>query len=237
MSTSSEYTVLETARFERKFVLENQSLAFAENMIKMNCGAFRDIYKKRTINNIYFDTPNLTNYYDNHFGKSNRTKIRIRWYGDTFGEIKRPILEFKMKFGAAGKKKSFPLKSFTLNDRFTKSDWLKLFNASDLPEFVLLELKSNIPTLLNSYERKYFQSFDALFRFTLDYNLSFFNIRLNNNRFLEKSFKEPTKIIELKYDLKNDRLVKNISSTLPIRLNKFSKYVRGIEIFNPHLAV
>lgn len=237
MSSSSEYTVLETARFERKFVLENQSLAFAENMIKMNPGAFRGIYKKRRINNIYFDTPNLTNYYDNHFGKNQRTKIRVRWYGETMGEIKHPILEFKMKFGAAGKKKSFPLKSFVLKNNFTKKDWISLFNASDLPEFVLEELKNNVPSLLNSYERKYFQSFDGLFRFTLDYNLSFFNIRLNNNHFLEQSFKEPTQIIELKYDLKDDKKVKRITSTLPIRLHKFSKYVRGIEIFHPHLAV
>ena len=188
MSDHSEYTRLESARFERKFVLENGSLPFAEKLIKLNVGAFRSIYHKRRINNVYFDSPNLTSYYDNHFGKSNRTKIRIRWYGNTFGRVENPILEFKLKYGAAGKKKSFPLKPFTLTESFTKKDWQDLFNKSDLPEVVKLELYNVVPTLLNSYERKYFQSFDKLFRFTLDYNLSFYNIKMNNSSFLEKTF-------------------------------------------------
>ena len=150
MATTAEYTVLEKARFERKFVIENQSAAYAEQVIKFNAGAFRSIFHKRQVNNIYFDSYNLNNYYDNHFGKSQRTNIRIRWYGETFGEIKSPILEFKLKYGAAGKKESFPLKNFVLDKNFNKQEWQKLFNSSDLPEKVRNELKSQVPTLVNS---------------------------------------------------------------------------------------
>lgn len=237
MSTPSNYTVLETARFERKFVLENSNIAHAKMLVKINPGIFSAIYTKRRINNIYFDTPNLTSYYDNHFGKSERIKIRIRWYGETLGHITEPILEYKMKHGAAGTKNSFPLKGFTLNQECNNFDWRTLFKKSDLPENIQNDLKSVIPTLLNSYEREYFQSYDKNYRFTIDFNLSFFNIKSFKNNFLEKALKEPSIILELKYDLKKDVNVKRITTALPVRLGKYSKYIRGIESFHPHLAV
>ena len=149
MSTPANYTLLETARFERKFVLENSSLSFAKMLLKTNDGIFSPIYQKRRVNNMYFDTPNLTSYYENHFGKSDRTKIRVRWYGETFGKIEEPILEIKIKHGAAGKKKSYPIKSFELKAGISRQDWSDLFNTSDLPEAVRAELSRNVPTLLN----------------------------------------------------------------------------------------
>ncbi len=237
MSTPANYTLLETARFERKFVLENSSLAYAKMLVKTSVGIFSPVYQKRRVNNIYFDTPNLTSYYENHFGKSERTKIRVRWYGETFGAIKEPILEIKLKFGAAGKKKSYPLESFHLKEGFSRQDWNKVFLASELPEMVRAELTRNVPTLLNHYEREYFQSFDKDFRFTVDFNLKFFNVKSLTSSFLEKSLPENTIILELKYDVKNDKTVKKITNALPVRLGKFSKYIRGVEIFNPHLAV
>lgn len=237
MSTPANYTLLENARFERKFVLENSSLSYAKMLIKTSVGIFSPIYQKRRVNNIYFDTPNLTSYYENHFGKSDRTKIRVRWYGDTFGNINEPILEMKIKHGTAGKKKSYPLKSFELKDGFSRQDWNEIFEASNLPDIVRAELKRNIPTLLNTYVREYFQSFDKVFRFTLDYNLKFYNVKSITSSFIEKSLPEKTLILELKYDLKKDKEVKRITKALPVRLGKFSKYIRGVEIFNPHLAV
>jgi SPX domain protein involved in polyphosphate accumulation len=237
MSTATNYTVLETARFERKFVLENSNIAHAKMLVKINPGMFSSIYTKRRINNIYFDTPNLTSYYDNHFGKSERIKIRIRWYGETLGHIAEPILEYKMKHGAAGTKNSFTLKGFTLNNEHSSFNWKALFQESDLPDNVQNDLKSVIPTLLNSYERMYFQSFNKNYRFTIDFNLSFFNIKSLRNNFLEKALKEPSIILELKYDLTKDENVKKITNALPVRLNKYSKYIRGIESFYPHLAV
>ena len=237
MQDNAEYTVLKSARFERKFVVENKDLGFVEHLVKFNPGAFRSIHKKRRVNNVYFDSPNMNNYYDNHFGKSERVKIRIRWYGDTFKDIKKPILEYKLKFGAAGKKQSYPLSSFNVESMQSKNDWTRLFEESNLPEKVINDLKSSIPTLLNTYERKYFQSFDSDFRFTTDFNMKFYNIKSNNNRFIEKTDEKNTIVLELKYDMENDKKVKKISAALPFRLGKFSKYVRGIELFHPHLAV
>ena len=125
------YTELKTDRFERKFLIERFSKSSIEVVIKQNPVFFFEIFRERFINNIYFDTPNLTFFYDNVVGKSNRKKIRIRWYGDFFGEIQTPVLEFKLKNGYTGKKKSFPLIDFNLNKNFN-IDYLKkeVFNKS-----------------------------------------------------------------------------------------------------------
>ena len=237
MQSTSEYTVLKNARFERKFVVEDRSIHFVRQMIKVNPFGFRSVFNKRRINNIYFDSPNLNNYFDNHFGKSARTKVRIRWYGDTFGLIEKPILEFKIKRGLLGKKESYKLPQFELTKNFSKQDFMTLFNNAELPDEVLNELKRLIPTLLNSYNREYYKSFDNKYRFTLDLDLKFYNIKWSNNNFKNNFEDKQTIVVELKYDENDDDKVNKITSSLPIRLNKFSKYVRGIEIFHPHLAV
>ncbi|MCZ4409046.1 polyphosphate polymerase domain-containing protein [Cryomorphaceae bacterium 1068] len=237
MRNSDEYTVLENARFERKFVVENQSVQFVRQMIKVNPVGFRKVFQARRINNVYFDSPNLNNYYDNHFGKSARTKVRIRWYGDTFGKIENPILEFKTKRALVGKKKSYKLLPFELNSATTKQDLITSFQNSDLPEDVLNQVKRLVPTLLNSYEREYYKSFDSKYRITVDIALRFYNFKSKNNNFKKFAEEKNTIIVELKYDERQAENVSMITSQLPVRLNKFSKYVRGIEIFHPHLAV
>ncbi|MEM9051734.1 MAG: polyphosphate polymerase domain-containing protein [Bacteroidota bacterium] len=237
MQNTAEYTVLQNARFERKFVVENQSVQFVRQIIRINPIGFRSVFEPRRINNIYFDSPSLNNYFDNHFGKSARTKVRIRWYGDTFGRIDNPILEFKMKRALVGKKKSFKLLPFELSEATTKQDFFELFKSSNLPEEVLNEVKRMVPTLLNSYKREYYKSFDGKYRFTVDVNLKFYNVKPKNNRFKRFTEEKDTIIIELKYDENDTDKVSLITSSFPVRLNKYSKYVRGIEILHPHLAV
>lgn len=237
MSLDIEYTELKTSRFERKFVIEREGLSYVESVVKFNSGAFRPIYKERQINNIYFDTNNLRNYYDNHFGKSKRVKVRIRWYGDTFAQVSRPILEFKLKTGAVGRKLSYQLKPFKFHARITEHEIQDVFKGSDLPEWVLDEVLYLTPTLLNTYHRRYFVSFNKRYRFTIDFHMKFFNFKSFNTGFSQKSDQDGTIVLELKYDMEHDGRVGYITKDLPFRLNKFSKYVSGIEAFNNHLAV
>ena len=56
-----------------------------EHIISLNAGMFTPIYNERTVNNIYLDTIGLTNFYDNVYGVTNRTKLRIRWYENLLG--------------------------------------------------------------------------------------------------------------------------------------------------------
>jgi hypothetical protein len=61
---------LPNARFERKFVVGERSMA---------------------------DTPGLTDYRDHLHGAFRRSKTRVRWYGPIEATIARPTLERKLK--------------------------------------------------------------------------------------------------------------------------------------------
>jgi len=233
MAHPENYTPLENARFERKFVA-HQSFSYVEQLIKLNPGGFRPIFEKRQINNVYFDTPNLNNYYDNHFGKAHRKKLRIRWYGNPEKTAENPVLEFKIKKGMSGLKESYPLPPLELKDLNLQDKWQSYLKKAELPDDVLYQLLNLRPVLLNSYERKYYKSFDNHYRVTLDFNLRFFNLMRS---VLEKSIAKQPIVLELKYDMDKDNAATKISAALPFRLGKFSKYAVGVECFHKHLAL
>ena len=103
-------------RFERKFFITGLTKYEIESVVKLHPAIFSEIFHKRHINNIYFDTFSLKNLHDNVEGASDRIKVRIRWYGELYGYIEKPVLEIKIKNGLLGKKISVPVEPFTLNE-------------------------------------------------------------------------------------------------------------------------
>jgi hypothetical protein len=216
-------------RYERKFTVPDEfSLKTVEQFIKRNTALFREVFHLRQVNNIYFDTAGYNDYFDNVLGVSDRKKIRIRWYGDTFGSIKKPVLEVKIKKGIVGDKWSYKLEPFVLDNNFDSTKIQNVFKNSKLPLPILESVKMVTPTLLNSYSRRYFLSADNKFRVTLDYKLLYHKIdkRFNNFNFAPAS--DENKIVELKYGLLDDDKSYAVSTQFPFRLNKNSKYVNGI---------
>ncbi len=232
-----DYTLQTKTRFERKFMVERLSMQEIELIIKRNVAFFSEIFHQRYINNIYLDTPNLTFFFDNNIGKSDRKKIRIRWYGDMFGIISHPMLEFKIKTGAVGNKFFFPLKSFILDENFSVDLLKQVFHNSDLPQWVLNQLNVLEPTLANRYKRKYFRSFDKNFRITIDSDISYFNITSRINTFAQKRSENSNIVVELKYDIEKENFAQQITNQFPFRMTKNSKYVNGICKFRTSLAV
>lgn len=216
-------------RFERKFTVPTlYAINTLEQFIKRNSFLFREVFYKRQVNNIYFDTIGYNDYFDNVLGVSDRKKIRIRWYGDTLGQIKNPVLEIKIKKGLVGDKWSYKLKAFTLNNNFTNDYIQEIIKNSDLPLPILQSVKMVTPTLLNSYKRKYFLSADKKFRITLDFDLLYYKIDKRFNNFYRKPASDTNKIIELKYALGEDFRANAVTTEFPFRLNKNSKYVNGL---------
>ena len=161
-------------RYERKFFVGSISRSEVEMIIRMNSFGFSEIYRERFINNIYFDTPILTSYFDNIEGHYNKKKTRVRWYGDLLGEIENSNLELKIKRGDLGQKKTYPLKSFRFN---IGCDYKYLANLLIEVDFGNeLKTKGLRPTLVNRYKRKYFQSSNKKFRITLDTDLSYYSV-------------------------------------------------------------
>jgi len=161
----------ESYRYERKFVFEDKQAAYVEAVVHQHPSNFHEIFHIRDVNNIYFDTPSLGYYRDNFEGNTNRQKVRIRWYGDTFGSIKNPVLEFKIKKGELGLKRSFPLVDFELSPHFNRQQIKAVFLQSELPKRILEEVIGLQAKLINSYSRKYYRSFNQNYRFTIDQKL------------------------------------------------------------------
>lgn len=215
-------------RYEKKYVVTELCSSEIELMIKQNSALFSEVFAVRRINNIYLDSVNLDNYKEHLAGVPERLKIRIRWYGETFGKVSNPILELKIKNNQFGKKQRFNLKPFMMDDNFNQKVLHKVFSTSALPKWLSEELSFLQPTLLNSYIRKYFLSADRKCRITIDKNVVFFKLRKNENRFTEKVDYQGMHIIELKYSVKDEEKADLVASCLPFRLTAFSKYVQGI---------
>jgi hypothetical protein len=198
-----------------------------EHIVKMHPAIFSEVFPKRYVNNIYFDTSNYNNLFDNIDGTVNRMKTRIRWYGDLFGFIEKPVLEIKVKKEFLGKKISIPLKPFKLNKHTKISEIVD--PALDLNDSLMIELKSLVPTLLNRYARKYYQSSDKKYRITIDNEQSFYSINKVNNSFLDHYVDDVSVILELKYNKEFDQGANYITSNFPFRITKSSKYVSGVK--------
>jgi len=223
----------EAYRYERKFVIKDLNLHEIQRLILIHPSIFSETFSERRVNNLYLDSMGMENYLDNVEGNSKRLKIRIRWYGDTFGLVKNPVLEIKFKEEELGKKLSFPLKAFYMDEKFSSNLLQRVFVKSELPDELLKKINLMVPTLLNSYKRKYFISANKLHRITLDKNLIFFKInKQGNNKFLNKIIDDETFIFELKCLEKDGHDVEKITNKFPFRLNKSSKYVSGIELIN-----
>lgn len=223
-------------RYERKFVFEHKHPAYVEVIVKSHPANFHEIFQQRHVNNIYLDKPELRYYSDNYVGNTNRQKVRVRWYGDTLGQVNNPVLEFKIKRGELGLKRSYPLPNFNIENGFNAKQLKNIFEQADLPENVREEIIGLEARLLNRYTRRYFRSFDAHFRFTIDSKLEYYRFSPQHNLFLHKIPDYQNVILELKYDTDYASEVSNITSKLPVRLSKFSKYVSGMEKLYPQLV-
>ena len=140
------------ARLERKYYISNHQDYILNPFIKLASSGLSEIYYKRKINNIYYDTNNLSFYKDNLVGAKDRLKLRLRWYGDK--KITKPNLEIKMKEANVVYKLVTPF-----------SDQL----SSPIREL----FKRLRPSIANSYYRRYYLTSDKKVRLTVDTIISF----------------------------------------------------------------
>ena len=221
-------------RFERKFIFDDVLLEdVISNVVLCNPYCFKEIFYRRAVNNIYFDDQNMSFYRQNVAGDANREKYRLRWYGDDFTQVSKPTFEIKKKYGETGDKYSYKLKdtTFSLNE-ISATEAQALIQSTLLREenhALYNNLKQLEPALYNTYERRYFLSDCERFRITLDYNMSFYNIRSSN--FLASKISAEDIVLELKYERAHDDESRKLTQYLPVRLSKNSKYVRGVDLF------
>jgi hypothetical protein len=224
-SAESEY------RYEIKFA---HASFFGSHLlieaIKQHPAIFREIYAGRRVNNIYFDTVDYLTVNDNVSGYADREKIRIRWYGKSLGKI-RPVLELKRKVGSVGTKTKYELKSAFRKNTQTIEDLLRpcLQGLSKPADEILSCVR---PTLMNTYDRRYFVSACGGYRITLDENVNFYSVGRGMISRVPSAELDSTHILEVKYPIHNQKQIYGITKFLPFRLTKSSKYVAGIDLLS-----
>ncbi|MGB1242472.1 MAG: polyphosphate polymerase domain-containing protein [Chitinophagales bacterium] len=205
-------------RYEKKYKIEHLSKAYVLQALRMHPAAFRKLYPDRTINNIYFDTPNLTTYHQNVAGIADRKKFRVRWYGEEITQIEAPQFEIKFKQAELGGKHIQKVDSFQLDDLEKLTKEINKNSQTD----ALLQ-----PVLINSYRRAYYATSNQKFRITIDTDLRYCPL-LKSKNFNQTYYSESGVVLELKYALEDDQLVDFINQFLPFRQTKKSKYVTGM---------
>lgn len=215
-------------RYERKFLVKARSERVVEAVVRQHPYLFHIAYPDRAVNNVYLDTSRLKSLHDNIDGVRNRTKTRIRWYGEMRGLAPEPKLEFKIKRGLVGTKEIYPLPALDITSGRIDVAVREQVGAAELPERISLHMAMIRPTLLNSYVRKYFVSADGRFRITIDRNLCFYPAR---NPWIRRLTRQVgATVLELKYAVDDNNEACELTQDLGFRLSRNSKYVTGMDL-------
>jgi hypothetical protein len=115
-----------------------------------------------------------------------------------------------------------------MNGHVSRPDLEAAIDAANLPPLARSTLHHLQPSLLNRYQRHYFQSADRSFRLTVDADLQFATARQAEG--MGVSFRPPAApvVVELKYGLAEAEYATSLTNALPFRLARCSIYVLGI---------
>ncbi len=217
-------------RSELKYVFQNVDEKFLERNIKKHPALFSEIFHKRWINNIYFDSADLNAYYSSIDGLSPRIKVRVRWYNDFFGFI-HPTLEFKMKQANKNVKALYELDPMSIPSRISIFQLKKIILTNPaLPREIKNALQSLRPTMINRYERQYYMSQDKAFRVTVDRSVNVASLLNTHTLSTMKKLPAGFTILEMKY--KDDyqqagQIIHEFAAHL--QYTRMSKYTVGLE--------
>jgi SPX domain protein involved in polyphosphate accumulation len=219
-------------RYERKYRITTCSYDVVKSIVEQHPAFFQQHYSDRYVNNIYFDTFQRKFFNENLDGISVRTKPRIRWYGNQFGIMRNPILEFKHKKNALGTKYTYNLKgSFVLKKTVSSNELIEFIKHSRIPDRAATFMKMLQPALLNNYLRSYYISSDGKFRLTIDRHINYFALNSVHNQ-LPRPQVDDSVVLEVKYDEANSSVADEITSHIRFNITKSSKYVTGIIMTN-----
>lgn len=216
-------------RYEKKFLPTGFCTARAMRQVLLHPAGFREVYPPRDVNNLYLDTPHLADYRDHVNGVAERGKTRIRWYGRLKGPVAESRLERKMKRGMVGRKEIYPLMPWILNDGVDAREAQDtLRTVIGAPAGVRCRLEVLVPSLINRYRRRYFESGDGRIRLTVDSELTYYDPRMmaaGNGASVPEDLQA---VMELKYSPQYAGDAARVANQFPFRAARCSKYVEGL---------
>jgi VTC domain. len=221
-------------RYELKMTFPKEKRDWVLECLSESEFGIREIFMQRKVNNIYLDTLNYSDFLGNFHGDAARPKFRIRWYGDSFTNVKNPVLEMKYKQGLLGGKKTMAFPPFRSDETFCWSEvrqtLQKQMRAIPAEEVYLLnEVLARDPVLFSAYERRYFETFSGKCRVTLDWDLVYYNPEIafagRDDLFASK---DNIVVVEVKCEEDASKDAQKLVNALGFRLTKNSKYVAGV---------
>jgi hypothetical protein len=230
-------------RYERKYRIEALSLAEVAQVVKGHPLSFRKQFPDRQVNSLYLDTADLSFLRENLSGVATRRKYRIRWYGSIIDHASKPVLEMKAKNAEIGHKLLYPLADFDLSEAAqiqaavaaalaksqtaTHPDADARFAHPLVYDASIFHPPSTLETtLLVTYQRSYYASWDGKFRLTIDRDMRF--LGFNARHQIQQQAEDRALVVEVKYDAELDQSYSLVGQRLPFRLTKNSKYVTGM---------
>lgn len=225
-----------TSRYEFKIPCDEALLPEIEAWVHLHPAHWRVSYPPRQVNNIYFDSLDLQSLNANLGSMEERQKLRLRWYGTTLAPVTVAQLELKCRQGVVGWKETAPFGRALLEGALLLEQlpWSALMatlrQGVDARAQHWLACYSQ-PTLINSYQRAYYETPDGELRLTLDTRLRAYAQRYSAYPNLRQQVVQPdVMIVELKSPT-GDAAVRRLTALLasfPARVGRFSKYLHGV---------
>ena len=209
------------SRTELKYLIRPEQAMYFDNWLLCKSRAIK-IYPDRIINSIYYDDFSYSSITDNLSGISNRTKIRIRWYGSENNsfvqiELKKKKNRFSYKETIKTNKKisDISIKDFLSLDNLIKMGCPKIF----IEEF---SNKKLTPVLQVRYIRSYYYLFNLELNY--DQNISYLSFSDTNQKFINDEFK----VMEIKMKNNVNPQENRYLADLNISRSRNSKLIRGM---------
>jgi len=218
-------------RYEFKFPCAPTLLPNLTAWVRLHPLHWRATYPPRQVNNVYFDTADYRSLNDNLSGIGARRKLRIRWYGPNPGRIVQGHFEIKCKKGLVGWKIMRPLNLDLDLQTETWSDLVhRLRQQASVSALHWLD-EFPEPTLINHYWRAYYETTNGDLRLTLDTELRAYVQRSQARPNVQRPAPlDAHVIIELKSPVDDEayRQLIAVLQSLPLRTDRYSKYVQGV---------
>ncbi len=223
-----EEDLVSDERYEIKIPFPSVQTPEVMAWIRLHPEQWRVSYPPRQVNNIYFDTLTFTNLNANLDGNYERSKLRIRWYGKIIDRLKNAQFEIKHKQGLIGWKRILAIPG-TL--QLTKHNWhhIMALLKSRMKVASILFQRYPVPTIINSYNRRYYTSPDKKLRLTVDTNLLAYDQQTSLRPNIQcLSLPQPYTIVEIKTHPDNVERLSHVLSHSTSRVTRFSKYVHAV---------
>jgi hypothetical protein len=218
-------------RYEIKFVFPRERHADVLRRVTGLRWLFFEAYPARRVNNIYLDTADFADYRAVLCGISNRSKTRIRWYGDLSGPAEKPVLERKIKEGRVVGKAAAAMPPLLFNRDCSLRTYLKQAVLRDRDGALYRGLAGRRPVCLNSYLRRYFSTPGGEYRITLDNDVVYGGVGFSDGRRRGQA-RDENIIVELKFAEDKAAAGARIANALG-RPSRNSKYVNAVNALIP----